>query len=52
MGKKVKMNVTEDERDLIINSLLEWKNSLISSGRHTDPIDQLLYKLLKERLKS
>ena len=47
MGKKIKMTFNEYERNLIINSLVEWKNDLIRAGRGTEPIDEVLLKLLK-----
>lgn len=43
---KIKMKVTEDEKDIVINSLIEWRNQLIREGIYTDAIDELLLKLL------
>ena len=40
------INFTEDELNVVINSLIEWKNQLIREGRYTDAIDDLLLKIL------
>ena len=44
--------LTPDERRTVINSLIELRNSLISQGRYTDIIDELLIKLTKAKVKS
>ncbi|TDP46655.1 hypothetical protein [Aminicella lysinilytica] len=43
--KKIKMNVTDDESQLILFSLVELRNSLIKEGRYTDAVDDLILKL-------
>ena len=43
--KKIKMNVTDDESQLILFSLVELRNNLIKEGRYTDPVDDLILKL-------
>ena len=40
-----------DERRTIINSLIDLRNELISQGRYTDIIDELLIKLTKVKVK-
>lgn len=42
---KYHIYLTPDERRTVINSLIELRNSLISQGRYTDIIDELLIKL-------
>ena len=48
---KYHIYLTPDERRTVINSLIELRNSLISQGRYTDIIDELLIKLRKARTK-
>jgi|LSQX01.1.fsa_nt_gb hypothetical protein len=43
--KKIKMNVTDDESQLILFSLVELRNNLIKEGRYTDVVDDLILKL-------
>ena len=40
-----------DERRTVINSLIDLRNDLISQGRYTDIIDELLIKFTKARIK-
>lgn len=42
---------TSDERRTIINSLIDLRNDLISQGRYTDIIDDLMIKLTKAKVK-
>ena len=44
--KKVKVAVTAAELRLIHESLLVLRNRLISEGRYTDPVDEMLIKLV------
>ena len=47
MIKKYRIRLTEDEQNIIINGLLNWRNQLINEGNYTtDAIDDLLLKLL------
>lgn len=39
------------ERKLLLHSLVELKNQLIQQGRYTDPVDELIYKVLNARTK-
>ena len=43
--------LTPDERRTVINSLIDLRNDLISQGRYTDIIDELLIKLTKANIK-
>ena len=40
-----------DERRTVINSLIDLRNNLISQGKYTDIIDELLIKLTKAKVK-
>ena len=40
-----------DERRTVINSLIDLRNNLISQGRYTDIIDELLIKFTKAIVK-
>lgn len=44
--KKVYLELTDTEFRMIRNSLIGWRNQLIREGRYTDPIDELLIKLM------
>ena len=44
--RKVIVEVTIAELRLIRESLLALRNRLISEGRYTDPVDEMLMKLI------
>jgi len=44
--KKVCVEVSNAELRMLRNSLLNFRNKLISEGKHTDPIDEILIKLM------
>lgn len=46
--RKIKHKLTYDETKIIIMSLVELKNRLLSEGRHTDMVDELILKLWVE----
>ncbi len=48
---KYHIYLTPDERRIVINSLIDLRNGLISQGRYTDIIDELLIKLTKAKIK-
>lgn len=48
---KYHLYLTPDERRTVINSLIALRNDLISQGRYTDIIDELLIKLTKAKIK-
>ena len=48
---KYHLYLTTDERHTVINSLIDLRNELISQGRYTDIIDELLIKLTKAKVK-
>ena len=41
--------LTEEERNLIIESLISKKNTLISEGKYTDGVDDTLLKILRSK---
>ena len=43
--------LTAEERRVVINSLIDLRNDLISRGKYTDIIDELLIKLTKAKVK-
>lgn len=36
--------VDNQERTILLHSLVELKNQLIQQGRYTDPVDELIFK--------
>ena len=43
--------LTPDERRTVINSLIDLRNDLISRGKYSDIIDELLIKFTKANIK-
>ena len=50
-NSKYHIYLTPDERRTVINSLIDLRNDLISRGKYTDVIDELLIKLTKAKVK-
>ena len=48
---KYHLYLTPDERRTVINSLIDLRNGLISQGKYTDIIDEVLVKLTKAKVK-
>ena len=48
---KYHIYLTPDERRTVINSLIKLRNSLISQGRYTDLVDELLIRISKTKAK-
>lgn len=48
---KYHLYLTQDERRMIVESLIELRNRLISKGRYTDVIDELLVKFTNAKVK-
>ena len=48
---KYHLYLTSDERRIVINSLIDLRNDLISRGKYTDLVDELLIKLTKAKVK-
>lgn len=51
MRDKYHIYLTAEERRVVINSLIDLRNNLISQGRYTDIIDELLIKFTKAKAK-
>lgn len=47
MKQKYYMTLTGQERRMVIESLNRLRNKLISAGRYTDAVDELLIKVAK-----
>ena len=43
--------LTAEERRAVINSLIESRNDLISQGKYTDIVDELIIKFTKAKVK-
>ena len=50
-NSKFHIYLTPDERRTVINSLIDLRNDLITQGKYTDVIDELLIKLTKAKIK-
>ena len=48
---KYHIYLTPDERRTVINSLIDLRNDLISRGKYTDVIDELIIKFTKTKVK-
>ena len=48
--KKYYFYITPEERNLIIESLVSKKNALISAGKYTYGVDDVLLKIMKSKL--
>ena len=44
--KKLYLYLSAGEKKIVVQSLIELKNDLIRQGRYTDPVDELLIKVL------
>lgn len=49
--KKYYIYITPEERNLIVESLIAKKNSLIAAGKYTDGVDDVLLKILRAKKK-
>ena len=49
--RKYHIYLTSEERRLIIESPISEKNALISSGKYTDCVDDVLLKILQAKKK-
>lgn len=45
--KKIKLSIYNNETKIITNALNEFSNKIIKQGRCTEPIDELLLKIIK-----
>jgi len=51
MKTKYHIYLTAEERRTVINSLIDLRNDLISRGKYTDVIDELIIKFTKAKVK-
>lgn len=49
--KKTHLYFDSEERKLLLHSLVELKNQLIKQGRYTDPVDELIFKVINAPVK-
>ena len=47
--EKFHIYLNDDEYSRVIQTLIRLKNSLISQGRYTDAVDDVLFKVLKTK---
>ncbi|MBR3673477.1 MAG: hypothetical protein IKN65_04190 [Clostridia bacterium] len=46
-NKKIKLPIYNNEIEIIINALIEFRNEIIKQGRYANPIDELIIKVNK-----
>lgn len=51
MRDKYHIYLTAEEHRAVINSLIDLRNDLISRGKYTDVIDELIIKFTKAKIK-
>lgn len=51
MKTKYQIYLTAEERRAVINSLIKLRNDLISQGKYTDIVDELIIKFTKAKVK-
>lgn len=51
MKTKYQIYLTAEERRVVINSLIDLRNNLISQGMYTDLVDELLIRISKAKAK-
>lgn len=45
--KKIKLPINKYEKEIIINALIEFRNTLLQQDRYTNPVDELIIKVNK-----
>ena len=50
-SQKYHLYLTLDERRTIVNSLIFLKNDLVTRGKYSDAVDELIIKLTKAKIK-
>ena len=50
--KKYRIRLTEFERGVLLNSLMEMRNSLIREGKDAEPVNELLLKIINSPRKA
>ena len=51
MNNKYHIVFSRDERRIMINSLNNLRNALISKGRYTDMVDEFIIKIVQAEIK-
>lgn len=51
MNNKYHIVFNSDERRIMINSLNDLRSSLISEGKYTESVDELIIKLAQAKIK-
>lgn len=51
MKTKYHIYLTAEEHRAVINSLIKLRNDLISQGKYTDIVDELIIKFTKAKVK-
>lgn len=51
MKTKYQIYLAAEERRVVINSLIDLRNNLISQGMYTDLVDELLIRISKTKAK-
>jgi hypothetical protein len=49
-SQKYHLYLTRDERRTIVNSLIFLKNDLVTRGKYSDAVDELIIKLTKAKI--
>lgn len=47
MKKTIKLPIYNNEIEIIIKALIEFRNEILKQGRYTNPIDEILIKVNK-----
>ena len=50
MGK-YHLYLSEEERQLVLHALIDFRNKLFTAGRYTDCVDELLIKVMYAKAK-
>ena len=51
MAKEYHVYLTNEQRLIMLDSLIEEKNELIGTGHYTDAIDEIIIKIMKAKIK-
>ena len=51
MTKKYHVYLTNEQRRLLLDSLIVKKNELTRTGHYTDAIDEIIIKIMKAKIK-
>ena len=51
MGKKYNIALDDFERRVVVNCMNEMRNRLITEGKYTDAVDDVLLKIIDAKMK-